>query len=229
MRGAYDYKSYIEKYGEFDLTGSYEYPIVAYAVYKYFVDNIDVKKTIEEHIGNYPYDGINDYLVAKKSGKQFKNLLVTKQSGKLKLEVLQQSVRYYISKTSSKLYKVKEKSDSELLNLVEKFEKNNRSVENAYVVTRDVRPKGKLIKVLEDGRKVFVFKRANSKSFKKEWYSYTDVAVDRNITIFNDYFESDDYNVDYNFYIEESKKLISAIKAPKYKKQLVKTTGKSLF
>ena len=234
LKGAYEYQSFLEKYGEFDLTGSYEFPIVSYAVKEYFVNGVSIDTTIKEHVGKYSYDGIFDFCIAKKSGKQFKNLLVNyKKKDEVKLEVLQQSVRYYISKSNNKLFKVKEKTDVELFKLYEKFNKDPNSVMYTYVLgnenTFDIKRgnvKGTLIRTFENGTKLYVFKRRKIDGFKKEWYSYVDVSVDRNITLFNDYFESADYAIDYDFYIKEAEKLIAGIVDFK-PKEVLKT--KSLF
>ena len=39
-------------------------------------------------------------------------------------------------------------------------------------------------------------------------------CVGKRLSIFNDYFESDEYNIDYNYYISETQKIIDEIIKP---------------
>jgi hypothetical protein len=59
----------------------------------------------------------------------------------------------------------------------------------------------------------------------KEWISYEDVCVDGKLTLFNNYFDVDnwdDYDIDYQYYINEVDKLISPFKERKPIKDLNK-------
>ena len=98
-KGRYDYLSYTEKYGTFNVVGSFRYPIVPYAVQQYFIKGVPIEDTI------YSHDDILDFCICGKIGRQFTPILrdvVTRKE-----EVVQQTQRYYIAKTSLKLYKRK--------------------------------------------------------------------------------------------------------------------------
>jgi len=208
LKGAYEYTGYLEKYGEFDLTGSFSNPVVPYAVVLYFTEGIPVEDTLRGHIKKYPKDGIYDFCTAKKSSKQFDNILFTMNKSKVKVEKLQQSVRYYVSNSTQRLYKVKDKTERELLSLV----KNSKHMTNSYIFSHDNLPQYKRIGYVESyGYVYLVEQKVIINNPKKEWLHYDEVEAGWNITLFNNYFQSDDYNIDYNYYIYEANKLIDAI------------------
>jgi hypothetical protein len=205
-KGAYEYESYIEKYGEFDVTGSFNMPIVAYAVSRYLVNNIPIEKTIKEHRDIY------DFCIAKKTGKQFKNELFKFNNGIYTSEIIQQSVRYYISNTGDKLYKVKKKKESELLNLLNKsatskineYRRSSKELSYKKIHTFD---NGDFLYVIENKSILF------SSKFK-EWLRYDNVCSGEQITLFNEYFKPSNwegYNIKYEYYIEEANKLLLAL------------------
>ena len=204
-KGAYEYTSYLEKYGEFDITGSFEYPIVAYAVSEYLVKGISVEATIKNHRDIY------DFCVAKKTGKQFNNLLIEINGINFNTNILQQSIRYYIAKSNYKLYKVKDKSESEIKGLIKK---SGRSKINTYLISNENKDYQCIYK-FENGKKVYVIPQQTLyPSPFDEWKSYTDVCVGRNIIIFNKYFDVEnweDYKIDYDYYINEANKLIKVL------------------
>ncbi|MCP4255005.1 MAG: hypothetical protein GY775_16685 [Candidatus Scalindua sp.] len=204
-KGEYEYSSYIEKYGEFDVTGSFDMPIVSYAVSEFLTKGIPIEKTIKSH------DDIYDFCVAKKTGKQFKNHLFELNGTSFKEEIIQQSIRFYISNSNTKIYKVKEKSETEILNLLSK---NGKNKINEYFISYKNKPY-KNIYTFKDNKKVYVIE--NTSLFLtpfKEWLSYSDVCSKENITLFNEYFEHNqfsDYNIKYEYYIKEAHKLIKSL------------------
>jgi hypothetical protein len=220
-KGIYEYSLYIEKYGEFDVNGSFNMPIVSYAVSEYLSKNIPIEETILKHMDIY------DFCIAKKTGKQFKNhLFEIMSNGSFTEEIIQQSVRYYVSNSNYKLYKVKNKTEREILSLINK---KGRDKINEYVSTTKDLPY-EIIYRFSNGIKVYVIEHNTlfPKLFK-EWLHYDDVCAGENITLFNEYYEVDDfkeYNIKYEYYIKEAYKLIEALKI---NKKSVKPIQKKLF
>lgn len=203
-KGPYDYVSYIERYGEFDVRGSFNTPIVPYAVSQYLTQNISIEKTILNHTDIY------DFCIANKTGSQFKNHLFEINGTSFKEEIIQQSIRYYISKSNNKLFKVKAKSESELKSLLKK----GRTNINSYILS-DKKLPYKIIHSYLDGKNIYVIEHGSLfPEMFLEWLHYDDVCVGRNITLFNQFVKKDmkDYNIDYNYYIEEAYKLIEKFK-----------------
>jgi len=203
-KGDYDFNSYIERYGEFDVRGSFNAPIVPYAVSQYLSHNIPLEETIMNHTDIY------DFCIANKTGSQFKNCLFEINGTSFKEEFVQQSIRYYISKSNNKLFKVKAKSETELESLLKKGKTNV----NSYILSDKVFPY-KVIHTYPDGKNIYVIEHGSLfVDIFKEWLHYDDVCVGRNITLFNKYIMKDmkDYNIDYNYYIEECYKLIEKFK-----------------
>lgn len=197
-------------------------PIVSYAAVKYFTENIPIETTITEHIKKYPFDGIYDFAIAKKSGSQFSNMLLTVENRKVKLEKLQKSIRYFISKSNKKIFKVKEKTDKELISLFKEFKKGSKKILNEYKTfpNKIKAPNYELIREI-DGVYFYVIESDKSKKmWKKEWKSYSDVMVGRGITLFNSKIDASEYEkIDYDFYILEAQKLIDAIEKFEPKKK----------
>ena len=212
LKGAYEFSGYLEKYGEFDLTGSFNNPIVPYAVVQYFTKHIPIKETITNHIKNYPYDGIYDFCIAKKANKQFTNQLFT-ISDKTKFEIIQQSVRYYISNSNQKLFKVKNKTDRELLGLIKQSKSKRNNLSNIYFISNTIQSKGILIKEIKNVGFIYMLEQGSMimSNPKKEWLHYDELEADENITMFNDYFKSNNYDINYTYYIREAQKLINGI------------------
>jgi len=214
LKGGYDYISFIEKYGEFDLGGSFNMPVVSYAAVKYFTDNIPIEDTIKNHISDYPFDGIFDFCIAKKSGKQFTNTMIIGEEKKENVRKLQQSIRFFISKSNKKIYKVKDKTDTELIKMVKDYRKGKGNLINTYFVRKELTNNSKHIHLRTIGNLHFyvIESLKSKKTFRKEWKSYTDVMVDRNVTLFNEPINKDEYKkLDYEFYIKEAQKLIDSI------------------
>ncbi|MCK9429298.1 MAG: hypothetical protein M0R17_04790 [Candidatus Omnitrophica bacterium] len=204
LKGSYEYTGYIEKYGEFDVTGSFNAPIIAYAVVQRLIHNISLEETIMNHTDIY------DFCIANKTGSQFKNCLFEINGTSFKEEYIQQSIRYYISKSNNKLFKVKAKSETELESLLKKGKTNV----NSYILSDKIFPY-KIIHTYSDGKNIYVIEHGSLfVDIFKEWLHYDDVCVGRNITLFNKFIMKDmiDYNIDYNYYIEEAYKLIKNFK-----------------
>ena len=230
LKGDYEYFGYIEKYGEFDLTGSFDKPIVAYAASQYLLYGIPIRETILNHRDIY------DFCVANKTGKQFENVLFKRTSEGFKEEVIQQSVRFYISVGGDKLLKAKPKTPEmlkEMLNLNGKRNKkqNKKSVPDGFrLVTED--KIGDDLTLMEHGDKWLTYRKPDSLfggDTLLPYLSYTDVAAGKTITLFNEAFELEDfsgYKIDYEYYIQEAEKLASlknleTVESETYVEQLI--------
>lgn len=91
----------VKTFSSMNYTCSYDKPIVALALYEYFVNNIPIKETVENH------DDIYDFCMAQKIGNQFQAEFHTLNKDKTDLVIIpcQKTNRYYVSKTQSKFYK----------------------------------------------------------------------------------------------------------------------------
>jgi hypothetical protein len=91
-----------------DLAKGFEKPIVSLALYNFFVKDIPIETTIKEHKDIY------DFCIAKKIDKKFTNEYHTLKDGQYKKDILQKSVRYYVSTNGGVLLKTDyEKGDIE--------------------------------------------------------------------------------------------------------------------
>ena len=75
-------------------------PIISKALYNYFVHNVPIEQTIRDS------NNIYDFCVAKKVDKKFTNEFHTLVDNLHHIDVLQRSVRYYVSTNGGALYKV---------------------------------------------------------------------------------------------------------------------------
>ena len=85
---------------EVDLKKSYHMPIVAKALYAYYIKNIPIKKTIED------CKDIMEFCISQKTGVNYMTELRTPQ----KMEKLQKTNRFYIAKTGGSIVKREETS-----------------------------------------------------------------------------------------------------------------------
>lgn len=85
-----------------DFNKGYDKPIVSLALYEYFVNNTPIETTIRQHKDIY------DFCIAKKIDDKFTNEYHYIKDGKLQVERLQKSVRYYVSNSGGSLLKVDE-------------------------------------------------------------------------------------------------------------------------
>ena len=182
-KGRYDYLSYTEKYGTFNVAGTFKYPIVPYAVQQYFIKGIPIEETI------YAHDDILDFCICGKIGRQFTPIL--KDVVSRKEEIVQQTQRYYIAKTSLKLYKRKREDydpiSKDFYLIDELGEEDDESGERRgsdFDVCR-----GYGIQLAND-----VTHRLSS---------------------------IEEYNIDYSFYIKECRKLIDSIEGKYSKQQML--------
>lgn len=86
FKGALDPKQYIK-----DLKKGYDMPIVAKAVYEYFVNNVPVMDTLRNH------KDILDFCKTQNVGKQFEVVYDIVKDGKIKHITSQRHVRFYVS------------------------------------------------------------------------------------------------------------------------------------
>lgn len=119
--------------------------IVAIAVQKYFVNNISVRETIENH------KEIFDFCISQKVGKQFEVEHHYIKDNKMIKEKVQRLNRFFVSKNGGSLVKIKE--DNSVSRLTAGF----------------------------------------------------------SITLFNKFFESKNYNINYDYYVAETNKIIKAV------------------
>lgn len=84
---------------QIDLAKGYDKPIVSKALYEFFVNGTPIEKTIREHTDIY------DFCIAKKIDNKFINELHYLKDGQLQKDILQKSVRYYVSTNGAKLFK----------------------------------------------------------------------------------------------------------------------------
>jgi DNA polymerase elongation subunit (family B) len=129
-----------------ELSKGYDAPIVAKAVYAYFVDGIPVKQFLTNH------DNIYDFCIAQKTGPQFITEYHTIDNFEHNIQILQKNNRYYVSTKGGYLYK-KYKDRDERTSLVAGFKTK----------------------------------------------------------LFNDYFESDDYQIDYGYYSKRVNDIINKV------------------
>ena len=160
--------------------------IVPIALKRYFIDNIPIKETITNHINVKGYDfnsktekfdivahGIYDFCIGKKNNFKVDGYRIVNGDN---VEIIEDKViRYYISNSNDKLFKLYSKEDS------------NR---------------------IDDSNAIF---QGNSNNAIE--------AVNKgfNITLFMDYEEKNDYNINYAYYINECNKIIKEIEKKKIK------------
>lgn len=140
-KGDYDYISYREKYGEVDFSGSFNSPVVSYAVFKYFKDNIPVEETIKNHKDIY------DFCLSQNIDEDKFDVFYKNQKEEVRL---QKTNRFFIC------------------------ERNGGSIYKKNINTNEA----------------------------------TSLASGEIVKIFNDFYEADDYEIKYSYYISQANKLI---------------------
>jgi len=107
---------------EINLMKSYHMPIVAKAIYKYFIKNIPIRETLEN------CEDIMMFCISQKAGKKFQVELHTNSGIKLQ----QKTNRFYITNNGGKLYK-RDKTDPNkviglyvnyMINILNDYDKN---------------------------------------------------------------------------------------------------------
>lgn len=101
-KGDLDPKQYIK-----DLKKGYDMPVVAKAVYEYFVNNVPIMDTLVNH------KSILDFCKTQNIGKQFDVVININDKGKLYTETIQRHVRFYVSNNGSIIQK-KQKDTNKL-------------------------------------------------------------------------------------------------------------------
>lgn len=101
-KGDLDPKQYIK-----DLKKGYDMPVVAKAVYEYFVNNVPIMDTLINH------KSILDFCKTQNIGKQFDVVINRNDKGKLYTETIQRHVRFYVSNNGSIIQK-KQKDTNKL-------------------------------------------------------------------------------------------------------------------
>lgn len=103
---------------EQDITKGFRHPIVTEALFKYYVEGVPVKDTINNHKNIY------DFCIAQRTGKQFQTFFRTIKG----MKKLQKTNRYFVSTVSGSLVKIKEKDDG--------TKQENQAVagENVYIL-----------------------------------------------------------------------------------------------
>jgi hypothetical protein len=80
-----------------ELTKGFNKPIVAHAVYNYFIEEIPVMDTLREH------RDILDFCATQKPGSKFKLELHTVKNGKAVVLPISKTLRYYVSRNQTRL------------------------------------------------------------------------------------------------------------------------------
>ena len=99
-KGALDPKQYLK-----ELKKGYDMPVVAIAVFEYFVNNTPVMETLRNHTD------ILDFCKTQNVGKKFGVVYVTVKNGQIVQEETQRDFRYYVSTKGGSLKKLDRETD----------------------------------------------------------------------------------------------------------------------
>ncbi len=94
-----------------DLAKGFNAPVVAYAIYQYYVYNIPIQETINNHTD------ILDFCMSQKTGGKFVNEYHQIIKGKLVITKLSKNIRYYSATTGGVILK-KNKEDNNTINVL---------------------------------------------------------------------------------------------------------------
>ncbi len=103
--------------GEFDPEGykdfkrGYKHPVVAKAIYDYFINKLPIKDTIINHTD------ILDFCISQKTGGNFVNELHLYENKQAVIKTLSKTIRYYVSKKGGILLK-RDKNDNSRTNML---------------------------------------------------------------------------------------------------------------
>jgi hypothetical protein len=190
-----------------DLKKGYKYPVVPLAMYEYLLNDIPVEETIRNH------KNILDFCMTQKAGKQFQ------------MEFIHPNKKYDVDLSKfTKEYKeafLKSNGWSQFYgdNSWPKDRTSDRSatdLESAFSSCwNDVKLKNSKVEVLQKNNRYFVSK-SGGEIYKRNREKNTTIGlvVGKKTKLLNDFFESvsfDEYDVDYEFYIEEAKKFCEDI------------------
>lgn len=101
--------------------------IIAIALNNYFINNIPIKETITNHTNIY------DFCVAQKIDDKFTNEYYYIKEGKEYTDILQKTVRYYISKSGGTLYKTDKTTGKKIAYCVNR----KQTIFNSYIEYKD--------------------------------------------------------------------------------------------
>ena len=109
------------------LNRGWDKPIVSTALYHYFVNQVPIEETIRNHKDIY------DFCIAKKIDTKFTNEYHYIKEGKQQIDILQKSVRYYVSIGGGTLLKTNRAE-----NVIEQYEANKTvTIFNDFVLKED--------------------------------------------------------------------------------------------
>lgn len=162
--------------------------VVAIAAANYFINDISPEYTLINHLKGNHYEFAKNY-------KIFDFCIGSKMTGKNKLyeriinganitdNLLGKVNRYYVSKTGNQLVKILPPLDKAYITKTEKFKQTHPNQLDLFDFIDDntlIKPKNR----------------------------ETNIEAGWKCTLFNKYIEKDDYNLSFNYYLEEVKKLI---------------------
>lgn len=188
--------------------------IVPIAVRRYFIDGVSVEETIENHLTAGDYDGIEnqgiyDFCIGKK----------IKSNQKYSLEKqLDRSLPEHKTKKEKQEFLKKngwwERNQNEWVNDKEDFsEKKGYGFTDSYRRCIDlIYPEFQIVQEIDD--KVIRFYVSKNGLFLNKNYDdgRKEVTVGGNkVQLFMDYEEKDDYELDYQYYIDEAYKIIHEV------------------
>jgi len=162
--------------------------LVAIGAANYFINGIEPYTTIKNHLTGVQYSfaenyGIFDFCLGSKMKKGFiLNERITKGSEQTNIE-LGKVNRYYVSKTGNQLIKIAKPLEKQYKTNTDKFKENHPNQLNIFD------------EKIED-----VLVEPKDREFE--------IEAGKKTTLFNKFEIKEDYNLSYNYYIEEINKLI---------------------
>jgi len=213
------------------LLKGFDSPIVAIALQRYYLDNIDPEITIYNHRDIY------DFCMSQKIGKQFKcfsyqinrSIETHNEAGKEYVESrnidtiisqtsVQKTLRFYVSRPTI--------DDNSVMcgNVLKKVKREVKPVKTLvtekiiipaeYVIEQRINPSSGRLKTYKDKIKDKEVIPAVYEMIEKEVVSESVLASGQFITMFNNYWLEDDfgdYNISYDYYLEKVRSEITKI------------------
>ncbi|MEM4711371.1 MAG: hypothetical protein QXL18_05485 [Candidatus Woesearchaeota archaeon] len=169
--------------------------IVPIAVSNYFINNIKPEETILNHLNTQEYIignqkirsyGIYDFCKREKLKKEYRGEIRKLTKEGMKIYPLSKTTRYYISNDGYMLFKIMPPLEKNKIDDVNKSKKLNPNQINMF-------------DFIEDEYKIDGIEREER------------ITAGYLCTIFNNYEEKENYDLNYKYYIKESYKLINSI------------------
>lgn len=172
--------------------------IIAIALANYFINDVPVENTIKTHLQNHYYKNDNYYTFCKNYGMydfcigakmKGSNVLYSRTINGINIidKELSKTNRYYISNNGCELIKKLPPLEKNYLTETEKYNlKNGNNQLDIFSIIEDVRVEPK--------------------------YRESNLEAGWRCTLFNKYKKSDNYDINYDYYINEVKKIINNIK-----------------